>query len=176
MTNLKQEIQQKEPFSSLEEEVFLNLLRSADCLRRVFQQKTHAWGLTITQYNVLRILRGAEPTHDENGRSAVSFGLACAAIGARMIASVPDITRLLARLKALKLVRQRRDRRDRRVVCTQITPAGLELLHAMDPAIEKAPAEMVGHMSHAEMKELIRLLEQTRSAACDKPPKEKQKR
>ena len=46
MTNLKQEIQQKEPFSSLEEEVFLNLLRSADCLRRVFQQKTHAWGLT----------------------------------------------------------------------------------------------------------------------------------
>jgi DNA-binding MarR family transcriptional regulator len=165
MTNLKQEIQQKEPFSSLEEEVFLNLLRSADCLRRVFQQKTHAWGLTITQYNVLRILRGAAPD-----------GLACAAIGARMIASVPDITRLLARLKALKLVRQRRDRRDRRVVCTQITPAGLELLHAMDPAIEKAPAEMVGHMSHAEMKELIRLLEQTRSAACDKPPKEKQKR
>jgi DNA-binding MarR family transcriptional regulator len=165
MTDLKQEIQQKKPFSSLEEEVFLNLLRSSDCLHRAFQQKARAWGLTLTQYNVLRILRGAQPD-----------GLACAAIGARMIASVPDITRLLARLKALKLIRQRRDRGDRRVVCTQISPAGLELLRAMDPTIEKAPAEMLGHMSRAEMKDLIRLLEQARSGDCDEPPKEKQKR
>jgi len=152
MVNLKQEIQQKKPFSSLEEEVFLNLLRTSDCLHRAFQQKTRNWGLTLTQYNVLRILRGAEPE-----------GLTCAGIGARMIAAEPDITRLLARLKTLKLIHQRRDRRDRRAVWTHISPAGLELLEAMDPAIERLPAGLLGHMGRSDLDELVRLLEQARN-------------
>jgi DNA-binding MarR family transcriptional regulator len=159
MVNLKQEIQQKKPFSSVEEEVFLNLLRTSDCLHRTFQQKTRGWGLTLTQYNVLRILRGAEPE-----------GLTCAAIGARMIAAEPDITRLLARLKTLKLIRQHRDRRDRRAVWTQIAPAGLEILEAMDPVIDRVPAELLGHMSRADQKELIRLLERARNGCANAPP------
>lgn len=152
MVSLKSEIEQKRPFASLEEEAFLNLMRSSDRLQRAFQRKTRGWGITPTQYNVLRILRGAEPD-----------GLTCAAIGSRMIAADPDITRLLNRLKTLKLIRQRRDRQDRRVVWTQISEAGLELLQSMDPAVRRAPRELLGHMNENEIAELTRLLELARS-------------
>ena len=108
-------------------------MRTSDCLEHAFQQRTRGFGLTPTQYNVLRILRGAQPC-----------GLPCAAIGARMIAAEPDITRLLGRLKRLKLIRQHRDRHDRRVVLTQISDSGLELLRAMDPLIERITVELLG--------------------------------
>ncbi len=117
MAALKHEIAQERPFSSPEEEALLNLMRTADCLQRAFQRMSREWGVTSTQYNVLRILRGSHP-----------HGLTCSAIGERMITAEPDITRLLARLKALKLIRQQRDRHDRRVVWTQISDAGLDLL------------------------------------------------
>ncbi len=120
---------QERPFSSVEEETLLNLLRTADCLQRAFQHKSRDWGVTSTQYNVLRILRGAHPQ-----------GLTCTQIGDRMITADPDITRLLARLKALKLIRQQRDRNDRRVVWTQISDQGLELLQPDGP----------GYSTHAE--------------------------
>jgi DNA-binding MarR family transcriptional regulator len=151
MANLKLEIQQAPPFSSVEEEALLNLLRTSDCLNRALQQKIRGWGLTSTQYNVLRILRGAEPN-----------GLPCAAIGDRMIAAEPDITRLLARLKRLKLIRQHRDRHDRRVVLTTITDSGLELLRTMDPVVRSGPGELLGHMRRADLTEMIRLLELAR--------------
>lgn len=155
MAKLKQEIAQQRPFASLEEEAALNLLRTSDCLSRAFQQKTRGWGVTATQYNVLRILRGADPK-----------GLTCAAIGSRMIAAEPDITRLLARLKALKLIRQKRDTADRRVVWTRISEVGLDLLQEMDPTILAAPAELLGGLNQAELAELIRLLELARER-CD---------
>jgi DNA-binding MarR family transcriptional regulator len=151
MPDLKSEIAQAAPFSSVEEEAILNLVRTADFLERGFQQKLRGWGLTMTQYNVLRILRGAGPE-----------GLACAAIGARMITAEPDITRLLARLKRLKLIRQHRDRQDRRVVWTQISDAGTNLLHSIDPIIQSAPVELLGHMKSADLQEMIRLLELAR--------------
>ena len=161
LAGLKEEIAQRQPFSSVEEEAVLNLMRTSDAIQRVFHLRTRHWGVTTTQYNVLRILRGAQPE-----------GLTCAAIGARMITAEPDITRLLSRLKALKLIRQRRDRHDRRVVWTQISEAGLELLNAMDPQIHKLSIELLGHMSRAELSEFIRLLELARKAdgeriSCD---------
>jgi DNA-binding MarR family transcriptional regulator len=85
-----------------------------------------------------------------------------------MITAEPDITRLLARLKALKFVRQQRDRHDRRVVWTQISQAGLELLKEMDPVIEQLPIGLLGHLDKAELAELIRLLELARTAV-DEP-------
>jgi DNA-binding MarR family transcriptional regulator len=151
MTNLKHEIKQKTPFSSLEEEALLNLVRTSDFLQRAFQHKIREWGVTSTQYNVLRILRGAQPD-----------GLQCAAIGDRMITAEPDITRLLSRLKALKLIRQHRDQKDRRVVWTQISEAGLKLLREMDPLIRRLPASLLGHMSATDLQELVRLLETAR--------------
>src|ERR1039457_6013637 len=144
MAGLKLEIDQERPFFSVEEEALLNLLRTADCLQRAFHRKTRDWGVTSTQYNVLRILRGAHP-----------HGLTCSAIGSRMITAEPDITRLLARLKGLKLIRQQRDRHDRRVVWTRISEAGLELLRKMDPVILRVPKELLGHLNGAELAELI---------------------
>jgi DNA-binding MarR family transcriptional regulator len=148
MAGLKLEIAQERPFSSLEEEALLNLMRTADCINRTFHLRVRTWGVTSTQYNVLRILRGAHPA-----------ALTCSEIGLRMIATDPDITRLLGRLKALKLIRQNRDRHDRRMVWTRISEAGLELLKQMDPLIQSLPLEMLGNLNKEELAELIRLLE-----------------
>jgi DNA-binding MarR family transcriptional regulator len=159
MANLKHEIQQKTPFLNLEEEALLNLVRTSDFLQRAVQHKTRESGLTSTQYNVLRILRGARPE-----------GLQCAAIGERMVTAEPDVTRLLARLKALKLVRQHRDKHDRRVIWTQISETGLELLSSMDPLMQRLPAELLGHMSQAELTQMIRLLELARGPCKGESP------
>ena len=156
MAALKHEIAQERPFSSVEEEALLNLMRTADCLHRTFQRRTRDWGVTSTQYNVLRILRGSHPQ-----------GLTCSAIGDRMITAEPDITRLLARMKAQKLIKQQRDKRDRRVVWTQISSAGLELLGNMDPEITRAPKELLGHMEQKDVAELTRLLELARKNCLD---------
>lgn len=156
MGNLKHEIAQERPFSSVAEEALLNLMRTADCLHRLMQRKTRAWGVTSTQYNVLRILRGAQPQ-----------GLTCSAIGSRMITAEPDITRLLGRLKALKLIRQQRDKRDGRVVWTQISPSGLGLLAEMDPVIQRFPKETLAHVGDKELGRLIRLLELARKNCHD---------
>lgn len=156
MASLKNEIDQQIPFSSLEEETLLNLMRTADCLERAVQRTTREWGVTATQYNVLRILRGAQPQ-----------GLTCSAIGSRMITADPDITRLLARLKILKLVRQQRDRHDRRVVWTHISEAGLDLLRQMDTKVNRMPKELLDHLTAAELGELTRLLELARKRCGD---------
>jgi DNA-binding MarR family transcriptional regulator len=151
MASLKHEIEQEPPFSSVEEEALLNVMRTSDCLHRAFHLKTRKWGVTSTQYNVLRILRGALPN-----------GLTCSASGNRMITAEPDITRLLARLKVLKLIRQQRDKQDRRAVLTHISESGLALLREMDPVIRQAPRELLGHLKDRELSELIRLLELAR--------------
>jgi DNA-binding MarR family transcriptional regulator len=151
MTSLRLEIIQERPFSSVQEEAFLSLLRTADCLHRNAYLKTRDWGLTSTQYNVLRILRGAGEK-----------GLTCSAIGERMITAVPDITRLLNRLKASHLVTQQRDAADRRIVWTRITPAGLELLQSLDPVTRQMTRELLGHMPEGEINQLIALLEKAR--------------
>lgn len=151
MAGLKLEIAQEPPFSSQEEEALLNLLRTSDYLHRAFHLKTRDWGVTSTQYNVLRILRGAQP-----------HGLTCSAIGDRMITAEPDITRLLSRLKTLKFVRQQRDPHDRRVVWTRISETGLKLLLEMDPVIQQLPVDLLGHLDKNELAEFIRLLELAR--------------
>jgi DNA-binding MarR family transcriptional regulator len=156
MAGLKLEIQQERPFSSPEQEALLNLMRTADFIHRATQRSFREWQVTSTQYNVLRILRGAQPQ-----------GLTCSAIGSRMITAEPDITRLLGRLKVMKLIRQKRDRHDRRVVWTQISEAGLELLKQMDPMVEKQTAELLGHMKREELKALIRLLELARASDAE---------
>jgi DNA-binding MarR family transcriptional regulator len=153
---LKQEIAQNRPFNSAAEEALLNLMRTADCLHRAMQRRTKAWGITSTQYNVLRILRGSQPD-----------GLTCSAIGDRMITAEPDITRLLARLRALKLIKQQRDKRDKRVVWTQISPAGLALLAEMDPVVQQFPRELFAHFEQSQLATLIHLVELARQHCND---------
>jgi len=151
MTSLKLEIIQERPFASTEEEALLNLIRTTDTLQRLFQKSIKPWGITSTQYNVLRILRGVHPE-----------GLTCSAIGGRMITAEPDITRLLTRLKALGVIRQQRDDVDRRIVWTYITASGLQLLDQMADTIAQLPTDLLGHLTAEEVQTLIRILEAAR--------------
>lgn len=155
VTALKQEIAQQRPFSGPGEEALLNLIRTADCVQRAMQRRTKSFGVTATQYNVLRILRGSHPQ-----------GLTCSAIGERMITAEPDITRLLGRLKVLKLIRQQRDKRDKRVLWTQISQAGMTLLAEMDPVVERFPQDLFSHLEEEELSALTDLLERARKH-CD---------
>jgi len=134
-------------FASPQEEVLLTLMRTSDRLHREFQQRLKPHGLTLAQYNVLRILRGAgEP------------GLSCSAIGRMMITPAPDMTRLLARLEKQGLLRQERDAGDRRVVWTRLTAAGQKLVRELDAVVETAPRELFAGLSCDEVRELTRLL------------------
>jgi DNA-binding MarR family transcriptional regulator len=139
--------EQASGFSSPQEEALLNLMRSADCLHRAMQQRLRPSGLTLTQFNVLRILRAASPA-----------GLTCSAIGRMMITPEPDITRLLGRLKSQKFLSQKRDLKDRRVVWTHITALGASLLAQLDSLIEKAPVELLRELNSEDLRELTRLL------------------
>ena len=119
---LDQEIRQRKPFVSLEEEVFLGLQRTASLLLQALGRELKGHDLTPAQYNALRILRGAEPD------AAASGGLTCSEIGERLVSPGPDVTRLLDRLEQRGLVLRQRDAGDRRVVRARITAAGLALL------------------------------------------------
>ena len=148
---LQVEIKQKRPFGSLGEEVYLNLLRTADALLRQVELALKPAGLSSTQYNVLRILRGAAPG-----------GLACCEIGDRMITRDPDITRLLDRLEARGLVKRERERSDRRVVKTRITAEGLRILKTLDEPIAALHRRQLRQADPRRLRLLIRLLEQAR--------------
>jgi DNA-binding MarR family transcriptional regulator len=148
---LQAELKQKAPFTSREQEAYLSLLRTADALETRVEAWLKEFGLTGTQYNALRILRGAGPE-----------GLACREIGERMITHDPDITRLLNRLEDRGLVERTRARNDRRVIYGKITAAGLKLLREMDAPIEKHGREMLRHVGQERLKQLIDLLELVR--------------
>lgn len=137
---------------SLEEGVFVGLLRAADWLLQGVEQVLKAHGLSPAQYNVLRILRGA-------GRE----GLCCREIGERMLTRDPDMTRLLDRMEKRSLVARERRKDDRRVVTTRITPPGLGLLKRLEQPVRELHRRQLRHMSAARMKALAALLEEARS-------------
>jgi DNA-binding MarR family transcriptional regulator len=151
---LQAELKQKIPFTNPEQEAYLSLLRTADALRSRIEGKLKEFGLTGTQYNALRILRGAGPE-----------GLPCSEIGERMITHDPDITRLLNRLQKHGLVERSRGKQDKRVVYGRISQAGLKLLREMDAPVQKFGTEILRHVSQQKLKQLIELLEQVRSGA-----------
>jgi MarR family transcriptional regulator, organic hydroperoxide resistance regulator len=154
MGKLQAELKQQAPFRSREQEAYLSLLRTADTLERQVEDELKAFGLTGTQYNALRILRGAGPE-----------GLPCSEIGERMITRDPDVTRLLNRLETRGLVTRARCKSDRRVIYGKITAPGLKLLREMDEPIEKYGREMLQHISQDKLQQLIDLLEQVRGRA-----------
>ena len=128
---------------------FIALQRAADKLAQQAEQLVKANGLTGAQYNVLRILRGAEPD-----------GLACSTISERMISHDPDMTRLLDRMEKRDLITRQRQTDDRRVVKTRITGGGLELLKQLDHPIRELHKKQFAHMGNARVKELADLLEE----------------
>lgn len=148
---LAHEIKQTKPFGSLAEEAILNIQRTSTLLERAAADTLKPFGLSETQYNVLRILRGAGAP-----------GLACQEIGNRMISLEPDITRLLDRLESRGLIARSRSGEDRRVVVSRITAAGLKLLEPLDEVMRKLPKQILGHLGESRLRVLIDLLEQAR--------------
>jgi DNA-binding MarR family transcriptional regulator len=127
-------------------------LKAADALGQEAEQVVKGQGLTGAQYNVLRILRGAEPE-----------GLACRSIGERMISRDPDITRLLDRMEKRGLITRERQKDDRRVVKTRITAQGLEVLRKLDHPVRELHKQQFRHMAPARLKMLGKLLEEVTS-------------
>ena len=148
---LQRDLQQSIPFASIHAEAFLNLLRTADHLQRKLRLTLKPHGITDTQYNVLRILRGAG-----------SHPLPCSEIGERLISQVPDITRLLDRMERNGLIRRDRDLKDRRIVLSRITPAGLAKLKELTGILDRCVETMLEHLSRKELFQMISLLEDAR--------------
>jgi DNA-binding MarR family transcriptional regulator len=146
-TDLRTEIKQGKPFNSLEQEAQLNIERTAAILTHAFADAIKPYGITPTQYNVLRILRGAGED-----------GLCRNEVRDRLIAQVPDVTRLLDRLEETGLVMRERDTTDRRLVTTRITTAGLRLLEQLDEPTVETHRKFLGHMTPAQLRMLIELL------------------
>lgn len=148
---LQAEIKQTKPFRSREEELFISLQRTADTLMRGLTETLKPAGLSATQYNVLRILRGA-------GKR----GLACSEIAERLITRDPDITRLLDRLNGRRLIRRSREKKDRRVITTRITEEGLKLLEQLDAPIAELHQQQLEHLGKQRVGSLLGLLQQAR--------------
>ena len=161
---LLKEIHKAKPFDSLQQEAFLNVIRTADHLMRAFEELLKPHNLSSTQYNVLRILRGVggccDGADDGNGSAG---GIPCKKIGEHMITREPDITRLLDRLEARGLISRQRDTRDRRIVSTRITPDGLRILKEIDKPVIDFHAAQFPNLPENKLTELIELLEQARS-------------
>ena len=155
---LQHELKKKRPFESPEQEAALSLLRTGDQLHLRFARLFRDHGLTPSQYNILRILRG-------EGRP-----LPILEIAGRTITVVPGITGLIDRLEKAGLVNRLRCENDRRVIYVALTEQGKDTLAALEEPVRTLHRQLLGHLSHTELQELTRLLEKVRAplAAADK--------
>jgi DNA-binding MarR family transcriptional regulator len=152
---LQHEIGKRRPFATLQEETLLNLLRAGDQMQIHFTRLFRQHGLTPSQYNVLRILRGEEKP------------LPILEIAGRTVTVVPGITGVIDRLEQARLVRRERCEKDRRVIYVDITGRALALLTRLDGPVRDLQASLLSHMKDAELKTLIRLLERVRYSSAD---------
>ena len=150
------EIKQKRPFPSKGEEAMVALLRTSDLARRLAADVVEPHGITLQQYNVLRILRGAG-----------DCGLPTLEIADRMVEQTPGITRLVDRLEEKKLAIRERCLTDRRQVFCRITPAGLSLLNKLDKPVADA-GRVFDALPPRDLQQLVKILDRTRNAILNK--------
>lgn len=149
---LQKEIRQTKAIRLLEEEASLNIVRTSDFLMAKFTEVLKPYGLSATQYNVLRILRGARDA-----------GVTCKDVGSRMLTRDPDITRLMDRLEKRGLLTRDRAKEDRRFVSIRLTEAGIKMVNEMDHPIERMHQSLMRHMTAEQLRALVGLLEEVRS-------------
>jgi DNA-binding MarR family transcriptional regulator len=147
-TRLQDEIKQTRPFARPGDEALLSIVRTASVLEHAMNETLRPYGLTMTQYNVLRILQGAG-----------AAGLCGREIGERLISRVPDVSRLLDRMADAGLVAKERDTADRRHVTTRITAKGRRLLADATPALMEAEGGRMERLSARSVRALIEALE-----------------
>jgi DNA-binding MarR family transcriptional regulator len=148
---MKEAIKNTRRVGSTEEAAFLDLLRTTDMLSRGLVQVLKVEDLSSTQYNVLRILRGAPE------------GLPCGEIASRMITRDPDVTRLLDRLEKRALISRCRETKDRRTVRARIAPEGLQVLARLDDPVQTAHRQQLGHLGPERLGALTELLQLSRA-------------
>lgn len=152
-STLREELKQNRPFNSLEQEALLSVVRTSAELMDRFELFLRPYGITSTQYNVLRILRGAEPE-----------GLCRNELRDRMLTRMPDVTRLLDRMEEAGLVERTRDTEDRRMVTSRITKKALEILTALDPLVAENEKHFFSGISREQIQTLVDVLEAIRHA------------
>jgi DNA-binding MarR family transcriptional regulator len=155
---LQQELRKKRPFDSAEQEAALSVLRTADQLQIRFARLFREHGLTPSQYNILRILRG-------EGKP-----LPILEIASRTITVVPGITGLIDRLEDAGLVSRLRCERDRRIIYVGLTNRALATLAELDEPLDALHHRLLGPLSTAELNDLVRLLEKVREPLADDDP------
>ena len=151
MSQLASELKQTKPFASPVQEAVLSIKRTAALLELRLAELLRPYGVTPTQYNVLRILRGAG-----------ADGLPRCEVQGRLVAPVADTTRLLDRLEKMGLVSRARNTEDRRVVTSKITPRGLALLDKVAAPLKKLEEDEVGQVSDTRLRTLIGILDEVR--------------
>jgi DNA-binding MarR family transcriptional regulator len=139
-------------FDSPEQEAFLNLWRTYDRLRALEDELFARHELTPQQYNVLRLLRAAQPE-----------GVPTLALADRLVSRAPDITRMLDKLAERGLIARQRPEDNRRVVEVRITPAGLDLLEKLAAPLRACHRRQLGHLKQTDLKRLTALLRAARS-------------
>lgn len=158
MSRLQKELKKRRPFDVPEQEAYLNLLRTNDQFQNRFGKLFREYGLTSSQYNVLRILRGE------------GNPLPCLEIASRMVQVVPAMTGLLDRLEAQNLIKRERCSEDRRVIYVELTAKGKDLVNQLDQPLADLHHALLGHLSTSELKELTRLLEKARASLDTEQP------
>ena len=145
------EVHEQKPFEKVEEEAVFNLVRTAEVLNQKSTDYFRHFDLSRTQYNVLRILRGAGDD-----------GLTCSATAGRMVNRDPDVTRLMDRMETRGLITRERTASDRRIVLIRLTKAGRDLVDSLDHGVSAFHAKLVGRIGAAKLRKLIDLLEEVR--------------
>jgi len=154
--SIQDEIGQSRPFPSKSQEAYVALIRTADDSKRYLSQLLEPAGVTVQQYNVLRILRGAGEE-----------GLPTLTVAERMIERTPGVTRLIDRMERKGWVTRRRCTEDRRRVWCNITTAGLELLDRLDRPIEEVDQVFAAALDLPDMEKLVECLDRLRAAMSD---------
>jgi DNA-binding MarR family transcriptional regulator len=154
---VQREIRQPRPFRSVRQEATVALLRTASVVRRAIERVVEPKGLSLAQYNALRIVRGAG-----------TGGIPTLAIRERMIEEGTTITRLLDKLEEGGLIRRERALPDRRQVICYATPAGAALLDTLDPLVDASDAQAVATLSDDDVETLVRLLDAVRACNAER--------
>jgi DNA-binding MarR family transcriptional regulator len=152
-SRLQRELRQRLPFASPAHEAVVGLLRTSDLVRRLLAARIEPHGITLQQFNVLRILRGAG-----------ADGLPTLEVAERMIEQTPGVTRLLDRLEAKTLVKRERCPKDRRQHLCRIAPAGQRLLATLDRELADTQDDVLKGLTAAQRTTFIRLLDAIRAA------------
>ena len=146
---IEEEIKQRK-FKNEHHKALINVLYTSGWMQQKQAALFKPFGLTLPQFNILRILRGQYP-------KPATINL----LIERMLDKTSNASRIVDKLENKGLVSREQCPNDRRTVDVLITEKGLDLLKQMD-GLEDSRKIGIGNLSEAEAEELNRLLDKIR--------------